>query len=253
MQKYDAIILAGGVTSGDLRKYAPYETEALIILGNYPMIYYVYQAVKASSRIGRIVISGRGESLRELFKNEENLLFTCSGEDAIESFSNAAELTETEKVLVLPTDIPFITPEAIDDFIARCEQSEADFYYSIVSKDTNEAKFPGVKRTYVTLSDGIYTGGNLFMLRTSIIPQGIDMGKKLITRRKNPLAQAKLFGIDLIWKYLTKRLSIEDAESRFYRILGLKGKAIISGYAEVGVDVDKPSDLKLAEQLLGKR
>jgi NDP-sugar pyrophosphorylase family protein len=46
MTSYDAVILAGGVNSGELRKYAPYENEALIILGKYPMIHYVYQAVK---------------------------------------------------------------------------------------------------------------------------------------------------------------------------------------------------------------
>ena len=69
---------------------------------------------------------------------------------------------------------------------------------------------------------------------------------------KNPLAQARLFGMDLVLKYVTGRLSIREVEERFHEILNLTGKAIISNYAEVGVDVDKPSDLKLAEEILGK-
>jgi len=45
--KYDTIILAGGESTCELRKIAPYDNEALIIIGNSPMIYYVYNALKA--------------------------------------------------------------------------------------------------------------------------------------------------------------------------------------------------------------
>ncbi len=79
------------------------------------------------------------------------------------------------------------------------------------------------------------------------------MGKKLVANRKQPIAQARLFGLDLVFKYISGRLSIPEVEERFAQVMHLKGKAIISRYAEVGVDVDKPSDLKLAEDVLGKR
>lgn len=48
---YDAVILAGGESSSELRKMAPYDNEALILIGKYPMIYYVYQALTASPMI----------------------------------------------------------------------------------------------------------------------------------------------------------------------------------------------------------
>ena len=72
----------------------------------------------------------------------------------------------------------------------------------------------------------------------------------MVERSKNPLAMAKLFGFGLVWKYIIRRLSIDAVEKRFYKTLGIKGKAIISPYAEVGVDVDKPSDLELAQKYL---
>ena len=90
------------------------------------------------------------------------------------------------------------------------------------------------------------------MIRADAAMQGIEMGKQLVANRKNPIAQARLFGMDLVIKYVSGRLSIPDAEERFKKILNLTGKAVISRYAEVGVDVDKPSDLKLAEKYLGK-
>lgn len=255
MQQYDVIILAGGVNSGKLSKFAPFDSEALIIIGNIPMIYYVLEAVKASNRIRKIVISSPQDSLKELLKKEEAIIFAQSGKDAVESFIGAVESVGrenlTDKVLVIPTDIPFITPEAIDDFIDQCERNEADINYSVVNKDVVQAGYPGIVRTYFKTRDGVFTGGNVLLLRLSVIDTCIEMAHYLVANRKNTFAIAKFFGLGMVWKLVSGRLTFLDAERRFNEISGIKGKAIISNYAEVGVDVDKPSDLKLAEQFLG--
>jgi CTP:molybdopterin cytidylyltransferase MocA len=219
------------------------------------MIFYVVRSLRASARVGRICVCGPS-SVRELLRKEEDLIFAESGEDAMETFANAVaklgEVGPTEKLLVMPTDIPFITPEAIDDFVDKCEALDADFYYSVTEKSVNEAKFPGVKRTYVRLREGTFTGGNLFFIRTGIVPDVLAMGKKLVAKRKEPVAMARLFGLQLVLRYALGRLSIENAERRFEKVVGIKGKGVISAFAEVGVDVDKQSDLELAERMLGK-
>ena len=252
--QYDAIVLAGGESSSDLKKIAPYDNEALIIIGNYPMIFYVYVALRASASIRNIVVSGPVESLRCILPKDEKLYFVEGGENAIVSFANGVDFLQSigisEKVLALPTDIPFITTEAIEDFISRSEAIPGDFYYPVTSKADNDLKFPGIVRTYVKLREGTFTGGNLFLIRSQIIEHCLDMGVKLVARRKNPLAMAKLFGLGLVWQYLTHRLSIEMAEKRFYKVMGIRGKGIVSPYAEVGVDVDKPSDLVMAQDFL---
>ncbi|NLV16779.1 MAG: NTP transferase domain-containing protein [Syntrophomonadaceae bacterium] len=252
MKKYDAVILAGGINSGELRKFAPFENEALIIIGSSPMICYIQKALKKTSCVGNIIISCPGDSVRQIFSEDDKLIFVNSGEDAMESFANAVPFIKSDKVLVLPADIPFITQEAIEDFVNRCEEYEADVYYPLVSREVNEARFPGVRRTYVRLKQGVFTGGNLFLVKTEAVIKALDMGKKLVANRKHPLAIVRLFGADLVFKYITGQLSIPDIEKRFEDVLGIKGKAIISQYAEVGVDVDKPSDLKLAEKVLGQ-
>lgn len=253
--QYDAIILAGGENTSDLKKVAPYDNEALIIIGNYPMIYYVYQTLRSSKQINRIAVSGPVEALKTILPRDERLVFVNGGENAIESFAYAMKALEkngvSSKVLIMPTDIPFITVEAVEDFLRRCEASDADFYYPVTSREVNEKKFPGVQRTYVRLQEGTVTGGNLFLIRSSIVDKTLEMGTKLVERRKNPLAMAKLFGFSLVFKYCLGRLSIDMVEKRFYKVLGITGKGIISPYAEVGVDVDKPSDLALAQDKLG--
>ncbi len=253
---YDAVILAGGENSGDLKKIAPYDSEALIIIGNYPMIYYVYKSLRQCNRVNNVVISGPVEALRNLLGREENLYFIAPGQDVVESLANAAQILDdkgtTERLLIMPTDIPFITTEAIDDLINRTESMEADFFYPVTTREVNEAKYPGVVRTYVKMREGTFTGGNLFIVRKAVIKQSIDLAKEIIARRKNPLAIARIFGFSMVVKYLWGRLTFKQAEKRFQEVLGIKGKAIISSYAEVGVDVDKPSDLELAQKYLGQ-
>lgn len=254
LMQYDAIILAGGENSSELKKIAPYDNEALIIIGKYPMIYYVYKALRQSAFVRRIVISGPVDSLRNIFSREEEVFFVNGGANAIESLDNAIKFLKDKDIsprfLVAPTDIPFISREAIDDFIEQSMKIEADFYYPVTSKAVNELRFPGVSRTYVSLREGIFTGGNLFIVNSQEIEQAMDIGLKLVKRRKNPLAMASLMGFGLVWKYLLKRLSIEATEKRFSEVVGIKARAIISSYAEIGVDIDKPEDLELAQQYL---
>ncbi len=252
--QYDAVVLAGGESSGELKKIAPYDNEALIIIGKYPMIYYIYHALRQSALVDRIVVSGPVDSLRSLLPRDDRLYFVPGGENAVASFTQAADFLKEqgigENLLILPADIPFITAEAIDDFIGRSQETEAEFYYSITRREVNEEKFPGVKRTYVKLQDGVFTGGNLFILRSQAIDRVLDLACQLVQRRKNPIAMGKLFGLGLVFKYLFGRLSIAMVEKRFQEMMGIRGRAIISPYAEVGVDVDKPSDLELAHRYL---
>jgi GTP:adenosylcobinamide-phosphate guanylyltransferase len=251
---YDAVILAGGTICDELKTAAAYDNEAFITIAGQPMIMYVYQALRQSPFIRRIVISGPTEELKNIIPEDESLLLASGGDNAIASLSSAVQLlnqdTISDSILVMPTDIPFITREAIEDFIQQAESMEGDFFYALTRKEVNEAKFPGVMRTYVRLQDGVFTGGNLFLMRSKMIEPALDMAVQLTMRRKNPLAMGRMFGLRLVCSYLFKKLSIEMAEKRFYEVMKIKGRGIISSYAEVGVDVDKPSDLELAQRYL---
>jgi len=194
----DAIVLAGGESSLALKKMSPQNNEALIVIGQYPMILYVYQALIHSAYVRNIVICGPLEALSNLLEKNERLYIVEAGNTTIASLSNGLEGLEqigtTEKILVLPTDIPFITAEAIDDFITRCQETNADFYYPLIRKELNDEKYPGVKRTYVKLKEGVFTGGNLMLVNKQVIKPALSKAKEIIERRKNPLAIVRLFG-----------------------------------------------------------
>ena len=252
----DAIILAGGELNSELRKIAAQDTEGLILIGSFPMIHYVYTAVRATPGIDRIVICGPQDALAAILPRDERLFFTAGGDTAIESFRNAVDFLRTQesnsRLLVLPVDIPLITMEAIHDFMERCSELEGDFFYSIVSREISQEQYPEQVRTYVHLKEGDFTGGNLIMVKRDSWEQVADWAEELVRRRKNPVAMARLFGLRLTMLLLLRRLSISATEQRVSKVLGLRGRAVITPYAEIGIDVDKISDLNVVKNYLAK-
>lgn len=247
--KVEALILAGGQA-----KIPGYEMEeALIPLAGQPMIEYVLQAVQGAAGVGRVCLVGP-ESLRSLYRDREGLILAPAGNDVLESLANGLQaLAPREWMLVVTGDIPMVTSVMIEDFLARCQEKPADFYYAILRRETNEARFPGTRRTYIRLKEGVVCGGNLFLVRPEVVAEACRRGAAIIALRKNPLGLARLIGLGFILRLLFHRLSLVEAEARFSHVLGLRGVTVISPYAEVGVDVDKPEDLALAEAALKRQ
>jgi hypothetical protein len=96
------------------------------------------------------------------------------------------------------------------------------------------------------------TGGNVFLIRPQVILKSRDRIEQAFALRKRPLQLSRLLGFKFLIKLLTGRLEVAEIEARVEEILGMKGAGILSLYPEIGVDVDKPSDLNLARALLAE-
>jgi len=249
-----AIVLAGSLNNGRLKECSPAPNEALIRIGNRHMIEYVVDALKEARRVHGIIISGPKELLKNFLREEDGLLLVESGPTIMRSLLNAVDVLDfssSDRILVVTSDIPLITGPIIDSFLEKCLEEEADLIYPIVAKSLNQVKFPGVKRTYVKLLEGIYTGGNIFLVNPQIIKPCARKAAELVELRKKPLKLVNYIGFSYFLKYIFRSLSIKDAEGRVSELFNIKGKAIPVAYPEIGVDVDKPSDLELVEKILG--
>ncbi len=244
----DVLLLAGSPNDGQLQNCSPATQEALIELNGQIMLNYVWKALKAVSELGKIVIIG-SEDLKPFLPPDAVLVE--NGADLLQSARNGlAEVSDSQEVLVATSDIPLITPEAIQDFLQLCRQKEADLFYSAVRQETILAKYPQSKRTFVKLKDGVFTGGNLILLRPASLEKCWHIGGKLLEARKNPLALGNIIGKGFLIKLMLGRVSLSEAEKKVSEVLQVKGTVIISSYPEIGVDVDKPEDLAMVEELL---
>lgn len=246
----EVVILAGARNNGALQDYSESPYEAGIVVGGRTLLDYVIESVASLQEIGRLVVVGPEECLGDEARAGVWRVIP-PGDGMVENLRRGlAALPGADKVLVVTADIPLLTREAVEDFVARCHAREADVYYPIVEREPIEARFPGVRRTYATLREGTFTGGNIMLLSPEVVIRHTDLIEEAVAVRKNPLRMAKLLGFWFLLKLLAGRLSIAEIERRIERKMRFKGAAIITPYAEIGIDVDKPSDLELVRQTL---
>ncbi|MEC9488304.1 MAG: nucleotidyltransferase family protein [Halanaerobium sp.] len=246
--KFDVVILAGARNEGPLQEVSSDPYEALIPVGAHTMVEHVLKAVRSSAFSDRILVVGPEKELQELLP--EDIIVIQGTSSMVDNIKlGAQEFSSSEYILVVTSDIPLVTAGAIDDFLHACQEREADIYYPLISKQVNVRKYPGVKRTYVHLTDGTFTGGNMVLLKTEIIEQCQAMLEKVVSWRKKPWKLSQLLGFKFIIKFFLGQLSLEEIEERVSQIIGFKGVGLVTEYPEIGFDVDKPSDLERMQEI----
>jgi len=56
--------------------------------------------------------------------------------------------------------------------------------------------------------------------------------------------------LEFVLKFFLSRLTIPELEKKVSEVLGIKVKAIVTQYPEIGIDVDKPSDYSIVSAYL---
>ncbi len=240
----NALVLAGRENDRQLRAYSEVAYEALIDVGGRPMVSYVLDALVRTNKIEKTVVVGPLALASMLPQRAE--LIPASRDLATNVLTGLASLPVDQPILILTSDIPLITSEILLEFMDAAMDDQYDLYYPIVAKEDNDKRYPHVKRTYVKLTDGTFTGGNLFFLRhPQIVTNFAPVATEFAALRKQPLKMAGLLGFTFVSRLLVHRLSIAQVEKRFETLFGVKGRAVIMRHPEVGIDIDKPSDLIL--------
>jgi len=247
MRRFDVLVAA--VDEGVRRKVE-------IDVQGRPMLWWTLRALRGSERVGHLVLLGAEQKDTELATGPIECL-PVQGElmdKVVAGLQRAASINpQAELVLLASGDLPLLNPEAIDWFIDACLSVEADVYYPIVKQAVMEERFPLSKRTYAPLREGRFCGGDVVLVRIDVALAQQELVRDLMERRKSPLQQARLIGMWPLIKLLARRLSLEEAERIAGRALGIRGKAIVSPYAELAMDVDKPHHLELVRQELAGR
>lgn len=250
---YDAIILAGGENSKQLSRFSSQPYEALIEIAGRPMVTYVAQALAASGQVDRILVVGPAQALKGCSFPPKTEIF-ASGVTIMDTIRQGmAGLGHNRNTLIATADIPLLTAESVNHFLQQCSRVEADLYYPIVTEEVNEKAYPGVRRTYVRFREGTFTGGNLFLVNPLIVPGCVALAEKIIDNRKNPLKLCHMLGWSFVVKFVLGMLDLRQVERRVSELLGIRGAVIQSPYAELGIDVDKPSDYELVQNAFAVR
>jgi len=252
MMRIDAVVLAGGPQDGVALLQPGAPNKAFVEIGGVTLVGRVLAALRASAAVGRIVVVAPPVTHRhcDLALADE---LRPDGARISESLRNGlAGLDADSDALIVASDLPVLTTQSIDDFAATVGVLSADLVYGCVERRTHLERFPEVPHTWARLRDGTFCGGGL----VSIKPRSFPMLERFIERlgaaRKHPFKLASLFGWDVLARFAAGRLTIAQAEARAKKILGAPVRALVSSYPETAVNVDRPSDVALAQLLVSR-
>ena len=246
----DAIVLAGGGPDEVSITTPGAPNKAFVSIAGATLVERTIRSLRSSPAVARIVaVAPRGAfdspALREASEVRE------AGETMTQSLRGGlAGFDPDTLVLVAASDLPILSREAIDEFAELASRADADITYACVERGVHEARFPEIPHTWAKLADGTYCGGGLIAMRPRALPALAGLLGRLGSARKNPLALAAIFGPRVLARYAIGRLRIEHAERRASELLGAPVAAARSTHPEIAVNVDRASDVALAERLL---
>jgi len=245
-----AVVLAGGPPDDVARTQPDAPNKAFVRVAGKALVTRTIEALRSSPSIGRIIAVApeRAHANPALAIADE---FRPDGVKIRMSLRNGlTDLPPDDLVLVSASDLPILDAVCIDDFVTRARALDPDIGYGCIERSVHLARYPIVPHTWAHLREGTYCGGGFIAIKPRVLPQLERFIEALGAARKNPLRLAGLFGWDVLVRFALRRLSIRAAERRASQLLGAEVRAVVSPYPQTGVNVDRVSDIALAEELL---
>jgi CTP:molybdopterin cytidylyltransferase MocA len=244
--KVDFLVLAGGETPDWVREDFNAEHKVLIDIAGKPAIYYILDAIKNSKNEGEIILVGTDILEKKGLSGYADKFVRVEPDRSMgDNVREGVKHSTGDFVVMMSGDIPAVSVETINGIVDIINKySNYEFIVFVVTKDAIERKFPGSKRTYGRIKEGPSKVGNLLVIRRESFSKLEPLIDKYTAGRKSVLSLAFSFGIwNIIKLVLTGSTSISELEKVFLNTTGINAKGVVVPYGEIGVDLDKPSDI----------
>lgn len=247
----DAILPAGGRISGPFAHDARVEVKALIQLGRWTVLERTLATLKATGRIGRAVVIGPEEVASHAAASSADAALLEGDSGAANIFRGLEWLYVAngrrypDRVLIVTTDLPFLTPEAIVGFVDCCPPG-LGICVPIFDRGEFEARFPHASAQYVRLRDGEWMIGCAVLADPTVLVRNRPLIERVFAARKSRLGMARLLGMSAILRFLTRRLTVPQVERRCLEVLGCTGRGVRGGAPELAFDIDYVENYRYA-------
>ncbi|MBC7807755.1 MAG: hypothetical protein H7145_16605 [Akkermansiaceae bacterium] len=258
-----ALVLAGGTLPPELVPFADGATNRALIRvgpGGETMLDLVVGAVRSGMRshdggAGRILVAGD-------VPLPAGCVAVSGGKSLVETMMNGAKALRADEtsLLIATADAPFLTGEAIADFLALSDAVQpTPFTFPIIDAVRCLAAFPGMKRTKLRIAEGEFTGGNLALLNPEFLRSSEAAIRDAYANRKDIFGLARMLGGEIIARLVLSRmvpslLGIRHIEAAVGSLLHSSNpRAVITSFPEIGADVDRAEDISIARQILADK
>ena len=254
---WTAIVLAGERPGGDpLARELHVPMKALIKIDGVTLLDHVLNALLAAREIDRIIVLSQHLELLShsdpiCSAGHEKLELVRSGEGIASSIEAAIETAQAAwPLLVTTADNALLTPDRVRDFVRQ--SNEHDVTIGVGRRDLVESQFPEMRRTWLKFSDGHYSGANVFALTSRDGLKALQFWSRVERDRKSAFRLLSRFGPALLFRALTRSISFSAAIEKASARLGFRALPIVLD-SEAPLDVDKQSDLHMAQTILSAR
>lgn len=254
--KWRAIILAAGRGPNDpmAKAYGVSHKCALPVVG-VPMLKRVVDALRGSQSIAPIFVSIESAAVVRAALTDDDFGITVIPSESSAPLSAivAIKKNSTFPVLITTADHALLTPEMINYFCEQAQQNGADFSVGLARAEVILGAYPQSIRTFFKFGKDRVSGCNLYAVRNEKGLRVLEKWKYLEGVRKKPWRLVAAFGPLAFIRFLLGTLSLDGVFKIVSKRLELRAKPILLPFAEAAIDVDKPSDLELAETILKLR
>lgn len=242
-----AIVLAGGGPDSRLAPDLP--NKAFLVIGGQPLVVRVTDALRSVPSIDRILVVGPPAPLAAALNVSMEIV--PEQPTVVDNIAAAAARISGASALAVAADLPLLNRDVVERFLDACT-GDASLFYPIVPQSAIEQRYPGARKTYVTVTDGTFAGGSVLLFDPGIIDRVRPLVERIMAGRKKPWLLAQLFGWSMAMKLFAGTLSIADAEARIEEVTGLRGRAIIVDAPELALDIDaeRPENVQILRAVL---
>jgi len=292
----DAIVLAG--TDTNPRRMIEGQNKALLEVGGRPLVRRMVDALREARSIGHVFVVGPTTRLRQALGGERDEVTVVKQKGKLLANAWAAiEASEARfrehnggrddperPLLFISSDLPLVSPAAIDDFVARCaaEDARVERGFSMLAGVAEEASlrayYPansraGIVRPYVNLAEcrvrlaNIYVGRPRTLAHQEFLQTGFEHRKA--EKWKNVLALAWHFlsqeggpqatwltlrlqatllaskGQGPLYRWLRRGNPTSRIERACGRVLGGTVRMVITPYGGLSLDADSEADFRV--------
>lgn len=287
----DAIVLAG--TDRNAARMIQGQNKAFLEIDGRPLVRHVVDALAGARSIADIFVIGPVEEVRGALRGEPdrvhlipqqgNMLSNCwAGVHASEARQTAhgLERNRMRAYLLLSSDLPLVSPAALDDFVARCaddDRRSVEPYGLMVGVADEEGLRPfsadGMSRPFVELAFARVRLANIYVARPWLLGNepflqtGFNFRKAIHLRNVLGLAWNFLSqegGWQAVWMTLRLQATLlaarrggrlyrrlrrwntrERVEARTSRVLGGLVRLVLTPFGGLSVDVDDEHDFRV--------
>lgn len=236
-----AAITAGGPLDDRFARSIGVAVKALAIVDGETLLSRSIAAARASGAT-RIAVIG-GEDVRTACGSDVDIVID-EGTDGRENIRRAIVAAEEEPLLLMTSDMPFVTGTAVDDFVSRAR--EFDVALPVAEAEDYRREYPGSPDHITTIGRDRIANGSVVYFGAGIAPRALDVAQRLFDARKSLTRMAALLGPALLVRFAFGRLRIEHVERRGASLLGLDVRAIRNASPALCYDIDTLEDLTYA-------